>query len=107
MAEFEKVATLSELSDDTGHLVEVGGEPVGLFRVGKDVHAVGALCPHRQGPLSEGEHDDGVVICPWHGWEFDVRTGECLTDPSHRVACYAVKVVGKDVYVAKTQSPEA
>lgn len=100
MNEFHKVATLDEIPDDMGHAVEVEGHAIGLFRDGRSVYALDAVCPHRDGPLAEGELDEDVVICPWHGWEFEVRTGACLTDPEHRVRRYSVQVVGDDVLVS-------
>jgi nitrite reductase/ring-hydroxylating ferredoxin subunit len=47
-----------------------------LYRLGEQVHALQAFCPHLDGPLFEGSLCDGEITCPWHGWRFDVATGE-------------------------------
>jgi nitrite reductase/ring-hydroxylating ferredoxin subunit len=44
--------------------------------------------------------DDDVVTCPWHGWQYNVKTGACLTKPDLKVACYEVKVEGGDIKIA-------
>ncbi|MCE9594507.1 MAG: Rieske (2Fe-2S) protein [Planctomycetes bacterium] len=47
-----------------------------LYLVAGRVHCVQAFCPHLEGPLFEGSLASGVITCPWHGWRFDVTTGE-------------------------------
>jgi nitrite reductase/ring-hydroxylating ferredoxin subunit len=54
---------------------------------------------HRGGPLGEGNLSGSVVACPWHGWRYDVRTGENALDDRFRVACYPVRVDGASVLV--------
>ena len=51
------------------------------------------------GPLDEGEIDGTTVTCPWHGWEYNVTTGENLDDPDTKQETYAVKVEGDDIFV--------
>jgi nitrite reductase (NADH) small subunit len=58
-------------------LEAVAGERVvALFNVSGEFFALDGVCPHQGGPLSEGELSGCVVTCPWHGWQFDVRTGQ-------------------------------
>lgn len=52
-----------------------------LFNDGGELVAAVDICPHKGAPLSAGEFGDGMVVCPLHGWEFDVRTGECVSMP--------------------------
>ena len=61
--------------------------------------AVDNVCPHRQGPLAEGWMEDGRVVCPWHAWAFDLRTGEAEHDSAERVAVFAVEVRGDEAMV--------
>ncbi|HEY4279597.1 MAG TPA: Rieske 2Fe-2S domain-containing protein [Conexibacter sp.] len=105
------VAALDELPLDRGHLVEVDGRSIGLFRLGDEVRALLNTCPHQGGPVGTGglfptveaevvgrrlkerlNHDRMVVSCPWHGWEFDVRTGRCAADPSRGVVRFETVV---------------
>ena len=99
MPEFIKCAKKSEIPEDTGKLVEVNDKPIALFKVDGKVHAIYALCPHQGGPLDEGGITDGKVMCPWHGWEFDVKTGECSFNDSIKNTVFKVKEDGDDVYV--------
>jgi 3-phenylpropionate/trans-cinnamate dioxygenase ferredoxin subunit len=78
-------------------IVELAGKSVGIFNVHAKFHAVLNLCPHQRAPLCEGkitgtttsgavgdyqwERDGEVLRCPWHGWEFDVTTGQSVFDP--------------------------
>ena len=99
MAEFVKVATLSDLPPGTAKAVEVAGTPIALYNVDGSVCATTNTCPHKGGPLGEGELDAAVITCPWHGFQYDVKTGRCLTNPALNVACHQVRVDGQDILV--------
>lgn len=97
---FVKVATRAEIEPGTGKTVDVNGTPVALFNVDGNYYAIHNTCLHRQGPLGEGFLDEKVVTCPWHGWQYDVTTGECLTNAALRVQRFEVKVEGDDILVS-------
>lgn len=99
MADFVKVATLSELPPGTAKAVEVGGNSVALYNVAGTVYATANTCPHRGGPLGEGELNEGVITCPWHGFQYDVATGKCRTNPALSLGCHPVRIEGQDVLV--------
>jgi|SRR6267143_1281590 len=99
MGAFVKVATLTDLPPGTAKAVEVGGTPVALYNVDGAVCATTNTCPHRGGPLGEGELDAGVITCPWHGFQYEVRTGRCVTSAALSVNCYKVQVDGSDILV--------
>jgi len=99
MGEFHKSAKVSEIPPGTSKVVQVGNTPVGIFNVGGNYHAIHNTCLHRQGPLGEGELEDTTVTCPWHGWRYNVTTGECLTRPGARVPCFEVRVEGEHICV--------
>lgn len=61
-----------------GRRVTVGEHRIAVFRTESGVHAVGADCPHADGPLQDGLVADGCVTCPLHGWRFSLLTGEQL-----------------------------
>jgi nitrite reductase/ring-hydroxylating ferredoxin subunit len=73
-----RVASLDEVPAGQPKLVELEGARVVLARVGDAVYAFGDVCTHRGGPLSEGKLNGTRLACPWHGWMYDVRTGQCL-----------------------------
>jgi nitrite reductase/ring-hydroxylating ferredoxin subunit len=97
---FRKVAQLSEIPEGRGHCVRVGELEVGLFRVEGRIYAMENRCPHADAPLHEGELCGAIVVCPGHGWEFDVRTG---WKPEHAdgwpIPCFAVRVEDGSVWI--------
>jgi len=99
MARLVKVAETNELSPGQGKLVQVEGNDIALFNVNGTYHAMDAVCPHEDGPLHEGELDGDTIICPWHGYEFSVKTGECSVDPELRARIYVVKTEANDVFI--------
>jgi 3-phenylpropionate/trans-cinnamate dioxygenase ferredoxin component len=90
---------VSDVREGEGRLVEVGGRSVAVFVVGGDYYAIDNTCPHRGGPLAEGEVDGRVVTCPWHAWRWDVTTGANVNNPAVRVARYPVRVEGEEIVV--------
>ena len=78
---------------------EVDGVGVCLARVGGELSALDNICPHREGPLGQGWVEGNAVVCPWHSWAFDVRTGAAEYPAGERVAVYPVKVEGGEVLV--------
>jgi nitrite reductase (NADH) small subunit len=99
MASFVKVAAAGDIAPGAGVCVEVGGRQVAVFNVDGAFYAIDNTCPHRGGPLAEGELEGTAVTCPWHAWQFDLKTGESLTDDS-RVDRFDVQVSDGQVLVA-------
>jgi nitrite reductase/ring-hydroxylating ferredoxin subunit/ferredoxin-thioredoxin reductase catalytic subunit len=78
--------------------VKVGKRDIAVARVGDDLYALSNVCRHAFGPLAEGFMDGYFVLCPWHGWRYDVRDG--TTDhPNADVKTYEVKVRDGQVFV--------
>lgn len=100
MSEFVKVASKSAVALGSGIKVEVNGKEIALFNVGGHFCAIDDTCSHRGGPLSEGSLEGSVVACPWHGWQYDVTSGACLTNPAAQQNKYEVKVEGDDILVS-------
>ncbi len=100
MPDFVKVATLGELEKGSCKTVQASGKPIALFNVDGTLYALDNTCLHRGGPLGEGMLEGDVVTCPWHGWQYKVRSGENLMNPSLKVAQYEVRVEGNDIKVA-------
>ena len=94
---FVKVASLSDLPADSVIEVSVGDNFYAVCNDHGTVRALSGICAHQGGPLGQGQYAEGRVICPWHAWEFDCRTGENCDDPDTRVATYEVRIEGNDV----------
>ena len=102
MAEFQKVAQVSDVPPGTIKPVQVGDAEVALVNLDGQFYAIGDVCTHAHCSLSDGELEDGTVICPCHGGGFDVKTGEVkYAPPMVDVPVYPVKVEGNDILVAE------
>ncbi|MFQ6004244.1 MAG: Rieske (2Fe-2S) protein [Woeseia sp.] len=100
MSVFVKVADKKELDPGSCKSVEVSGSRIGLFNVEGRIYAMDDTCAHLGGPLGAGTLDAAIVTCPWHGWQYDVSTGACQTDPRVQLACYEVRIEDEQVKIA-------
>jgi nitrite reductase/ring-hydroxylating ferredoxin subunit len=95
-----RAAALADVAPGAPHLVETEGTRLVLVRVGDQVHAIGDTCVHKGGPLSGGKLSGTRLACPWHGWMYDVRTGQCVfPGRGATVPSYPVRVEGDAVWV--------
>ena len=97
---FQRAAKRAEIPEDGGLRVQIGRAELALFRVGDRLFAIEDPCPHAGFPLSQGQLEGRVVICPAHGWEFDLETG---ANPYHPetplIRRFPVRVEGDEVWV--------
>lgn len=95
------VGTKSELEKlQGGKLVEAGGRSIAVFCVEGECFAIDNICTHKGGPLAEGILEGHRVTCPWHGAEFDVKSGEVLAGPARNgVRSFPVHVSGEEVEI--------
>lgn len=83
---------LEDLPVGSRKTVELTNErEIALYNIDGEFYAIENSCPHKGAPLSEGILCDRVIECDWHGWQFDLRSGECLT-VSERIATYKVVI---------------
>jgi 3-phenylpropionate/trans-cinnamate dioxygenase ferredoxin subunit len=111
-----------ELPPGSRMIVEAGGRSIGVYNVGGDYLAIRNRCPHQGGPLCEGVQVGAVtserpgdyryarpgeiVRCPWHGWEFDLRTGASWFDPERRrVRAYEVELLARAELEGELEPP--
>ena len=95
-----KVAQTDELLPGSGKVVDADGRSIALFNVEGTFYAIENTCTHRGGPLGEGELNGDSVTCPWHGANFNVKTGAVTSPPAGTgVRSFVVKVEGNDVLV--------
>jgi nitrite reductase/ring-hydroxylating ferredoxin subunit len=100
MQGFEKVAETSELPAGGMKVVKVGGTDVLVANVEGKIYAIGNKCTHVGGPLGKGKLSGSVVECPWHGSEFDVKTGAVKKGPAVKPEpTFEVKVESSAVWV--------
>ena len=101
MAEFHKIAAVSEVVSGEVKQYTVENRPVALCNVDGEFHAFEDICTHQFAHLSEGEFEGREIKCPLHGAKFDVVSGEALTLPALKpVPKHEVKVEDDNVYVA-------
>lgn len=94
-----KVARAADVPVGQGRVVQAGAKSLALWNVDGAYHAIDNTCPHRGGPMGDGDLDGRLAICPWHGWRWDVTTGANTNNPAVRVACFPVSVEGGQVFI--------
>ena len=109
------VAQVEEVPPGTHRLVEIEGRSIGLYNVNGEFVAVQNVCPHEHAPVCRGRvtgttlpsspgkfrwgRDGEILACPWHGWEFDLLSGNALADPNKRLRTFQVQVKDATVHV--------
>ena len=94
-----RVGNAGDVPPGEGRVVDADGKSIALFNVSGRYYATDNSCPHRGGPLAEGDLDGAIVICPWHGWRWDVTTGANVNNPAVTVACFPVIVEPDGIFV--------
>lgn len=118
MAARHEICAVADIPPGERRLVKIGSRSVGVFNIGGEFFALLNLCPHRAANLCDGvvcgtnlpvDAADGyryefglegeILRCARHGWEFKIRTGECIFDSSMRAKTYPVEVSDGKVFV--------
>ena len=97
--EFVSVARAGEIAPGTIRTVEAGDEKIALAHCAGGFYAIQNACLHLEGPLGEGRLEGCVLSCPWHGWQYDVRTGQNEFDLAIQLRTYDVQVEDGEVRV--------
>lgn len=108
---------LAELPPGTSTTVKAFGTTVAVFNVEGQVFALSNHCPHHGGPLCHGRisgavlpsqpyeyrygREGRVLICPWHGWEFDIESGRTIFDPAVRVKIYEARIEEGEIVLTR------
>ena len=114
MVEKYKICPTDEIPPGDRKIVDIGGSSVGIFNIDGEFHALANVCPHQLAPLCKGrvtgtvsssevgeynwEREGRILRCPWHGWEFDVTTGESVFNP-HKIRARNYEVDVENVEV--------
>ncbi|MDE0324847.1 MAG: Rieske (2Fe-2S) protein [Candidatus Poribacteria bacterium] len=115
------VATPDEIPAGESKIVDIGGRSIGIFNIDGEFFAIRNSCPHQGGPLCKGlvtgflessapgnyhyTRKGEILRCPWHSWEFDIKTGQSWWNPAQRrVRKYEVHVEsGEDIEVSSSE----
>jgi nitrite reductase (NADH) small subunit len=100
MSEFTKLTTQSELPPpNEAREFPCGDKVICVANVNGQFSAMDNVCLHRGGPLGQGVVEKGKVVCPWHGWAYDPKTGQATHNPAAKVAVYPMKIENGEVWV--------
>lgn len=99
MSNWIRIASVEECPPGNGCELVADDRIIALFNVDGEFHALDGICPHQGGPLGKGKLTGCIVTCPWHGWQFDVQTGQHQTSVSLLHSKFPVKVEGDSVLV--------
>lgn len=117
--ELHYVADREELQEGDRVIVDIEGSEIAVFDLDGQLYALANYCVHQGGPVCEGQvsgtlvadrdedgwelrydRDNEIIACPWHGWEFDVQTGEHLVQTGYKLPTYDVVVRDGEIYIA-------
>lgn len=110
------VGTVDEIAECQPKIIEIEGISIGIIYTNGNYHAIRNVCPHKQGPICKGDvrgtmlptnpqeymygMEEQVIVCPWHGWEFDLETGEGLFSINDRkLKKYSIEINDDKIYV--------
>ncbi|MCW5980330.1 MAG: Rieske (2Fe-2S) protein [Bryobacteraceae bacterium] len=96
---FIRVGSLASLAPGQVTEVDVAGKQYALCNIGGELHALEGTCPHQGGPLGQGALHEEILVCPWHAWEYDCRTGENTWDADTKLQKFPVKIEGDDILI--------
>jgi len=102
MADFIEVAKTYDLPIGRATVRTIGAHRIALFHIASGFYATDNTCPHRGGPLGEGDVLGNEIVCPWHFWSFQIETGACLASLDMKIATHEVRVEGDRVLVRLT-----
>jgi nitrite reductase/ring-hydroxylating ferredoxin subunit len=112
------VGRLDEFPEGTRQIFRHGRLEIGVFRIDGRFYALPNICAHQNGPLCQGQltgtliasaetqwrpawvQEGKILVCPWHGLEYDVTTGQCVAHPKIRLRQYRVRVEGAHVVIS-------
>ncbi len=102
-----RVARVDEIPDGDRRIIELNGISIGVFHHKGNWYALRNSCLHRGGPVATGKLVGDHIVCPWHGYTYDVTDGKLLMDPSAHLEKYAVSVQDGNVYLRFPETAEA
>ena len=98
-AKWVRIAKLADCPPGSACELVADDTMIALYNVGGQLYALDGVCPHQGGPLGKGCLQGAIVTCPWHGWQFDVTTGQHQLNPRLHQPTFAVRVEEDEVWV--------
>lgn len=99
MSDFIEIASTGDVPVGGAKTVSVGDRKIALYHTASGFYATDNTCPHRGGPLAEGDLIGNEITCPWHLWGFDVTTGLCAGNSEISVKTHELRVEGDRILV--------
>jgi len=100
VGQYLKAAKTTDVATGKLRCVELAGKRIALFSLGDEIYAIGDLCSHEGGSLSDGDLVGEEVECPWHQGRFNVKTGAACCEPAiDAVERYNVRIADGDVEI--------
>jgi nitrite reductase (NADH) small subunit len=100
LGKFTSIAAHSDLPpNNTAKEFSCGNKEICLANVNGEYSAIDNICLHQGGPLGQGMIENGKVVCPWHGWQYDPKTGATTHNPNLKVPVYPLKIEDGNVLV--------
>ncbi|HKS73799.1 MAG TPA: Rieske (2Fe-2S) protein [Terriglobales bacterium] len=97
---FTKLTTRSELpAINQAKEFSCGDKVICVANVDGTITAMDNVCLHVGGPLGQGTVEGGKVVCPWHGWQYDPKTGEAAHNRAAKLAIYPLKMENEEVWI--------
>jgi len=103
--DFIDVCLVDEIPENRAKIVTLGGERIAVFRYNGKVSAISNVCQHQNGPLGEGCIINGLVTCPWHGYQYDPATGASPPPFTEKVPTFRVEISGGRIRVFSKPLP--
>jgi nitrite reductase (NADH) small subunit len=97
--DFIEIARISDLPVGRAKSIRIGDRRIALYHTPKGFFASDETCPHRGGPLGEGDIIGDEIVCPWHLWGFNIETGLCAGNPDIFVVTHEVQIDGDRILV--------
>jgi nitrite reductase/ring-hydroxylating ferredoxin subunit len=94
-----KVCLEHELKPGRAKSVRLFGRPFAVFNIDGSLYGIDAACRHMKANLASGKLDGSIVTCPMHGWRYDVRSGNCLTQSEADIQTLSVKVEDSFIWI--------
>jgi nitrite reductase (NADH) small subunit/3-phenylpropionate/trans-cinnamate dioxygenase ferredoxin subunit len=104
MTEFVKIGEVRQFRKGRGRVVTVDGVQVAVFWTGDRFIGIRDACSHMGASLADGTLEGDTVVCSWHGWRYDVKTGRCTTKSWACAPVYEIRVEGESVLARRREA---
>src|SRR3990172_5315484 len=94
-----KMGKISELSTGSAFEKRILARRIAVFNIDGKLYGIESDCKHMKASLRKGNVQNDIVTCPWHHWQYDIKTGQCLTVDKFKLKTYQVEIEGNNVYI--------